>query len=72
MQTRDVDVTVTTLLRAMRENIRNDPDKAVKYATAFNLIVTAIGQDGLEAIWEPSEEVSGVKAVPDSSFTVKG
>jgi hypothetical protein len=57
METRDVDAAVTTLLRAMRENIRNDPDKAVKCATAFNLIVTAIGQDGLETIWGSYDDV---------------
>ncbi len=71
METRDVDVTVTTLLKAMRENIRNDPDKAVKYATAFNLIVTAIGQDGLEIIWAPQDDATAVKSVLESSLTAK-
>jgi len=44
METRDLDTTVTTPLKAMRENVRNNPDAAVKYATAFNSIVTAIGR----------------------------
>ncbi len=57
METQDLDVTVTTLLKAMRQNIPNNPDAAVKYATAFNLIVTAIGQDGLETIWGSYDDV---------------
>ncbi len=43
---------MTMLLKAMRENLRNDPDKAVKYVTAFNSVVTEMGQEGLEKIWE--------------------
>ena len=57
METRDVDAAVTTLLKAMRQNVQNDADKAVKYATAFNLVVTAIGQDRLETIWGLYDDV---------------